>query len=351
MAKKHKKSMNKHLSQSVFVPHVKPPGSRPIITPAPAPAVKKVEWPALMFLSKSDQADDPLTIDALTALSAWTAPKKRINGVALRTGWDRVGDNTRYWDFLDAGVALGKLHDKKISILVTAGVTTPASVCALDDAACFLVTEQAGTPPKISDMGVPWNPTWQSRFGPFVKEFGARYNGKLAYVVMGGPGRRAESFFVFTDANISTFNAMGGLPKWEQGVKWIIDQYALAFPNTPFILDLGSPIPGAAGAASLQAVCDYGFSKYRGRFWTKSDGLSIGGPPNNSIGAKEIGVTGGGYQFGLPIGEDGDIVTLMRDVLNRGIGFGARLIEVYKEDCENELQWPNLEAANATMLK
>src|SRR5712691_7754611 len=67
--------------------------------------------------------------------------------VALRTQWGRVEPHEHanaddfYWDFLDQGVALAAAHGKKVSILVTAGVTTPQWV---DDAGAplFNVTEQ-----------------------------------------------------------------------------------------------------------------------------------------------------------------------------------------------------------------
>ena len=208
-------------------------------------------------------------------------------------------------------------------------------------------TGVAITTAQISPMPLPWDPVFQAKWGAFVQAFAARYGNapNLAYVVMGGPGRRAESYFCFTPDDMNYFiNTLGGLPNWEQGVQWIIDQYGTYFPNTPFILDMASPIPTTDGTASLQAMCDYGVAQYPGNhFGVKSDGLLYpSGPPNGSIGATEVTLlcptSTVGYQFFLPQGEAIDPVTgrFMLDLgLARGIGFGAHFIEVYASDCDD----------------
>ena len=230
--------------------------------------------------------------------------------------------------YLDQGVALAAAHGKKVSILVTAGVTCPQWVFDAG-APAFYVTEQAGyswitdgvttagsttvtsagntagwdsdsvglqisggsiptgativavnsssnvtisapatesatgvaiTTAQILPMPLPWDPVFQPKWGAFIQAFAARYGNapNLAYVVMGGPGRRAESFFCFTPEDMDYFtNTLGGLPNWEQGVKWIIDQYGTYFP-----IRRSSWPWGANSAArrndSIKAVCDYG---------------------------------------------------------------------------------------------
>jgi hypothetical protein len=385
----------------------------------------------IMYLENSDAVGDP--IHNWTTDPALTNPL--VQGIALRTQWGRVephehaNANDFYWDFLDQGVALAAAHGKKVSILVTAGVTTPQ--WGYDAGAAFFnVTEQAGyssitdgvttagsttvtsagdtadwdsdcvglrisggsiaagatiiavnssssvtisapvtasatgvaiVTAQIAPMPLPWDPVFQAKWGAFIQALAARYGSapNLAYVVMGGPGRRAESFFCFTDYDMDYFNnTLGGLPNWEQGVRWIIDQYGTYFPNTPFILDLGSPIPTSTGDASLQAMCDYGVAQYPGNhFGVKSDGLLYpSGPPNGSIGATEVSLlrptSTVGYQFFLPQGGAIDPATgrLMLDLgLARGIAFGAHFIEVYASDCNAPLSASVLARA-ATLL-
>ena len=374
----------------------------------------------IMYLENSDAVGDP--IHDWTDDPALTNPF--VQGIALRTQWGRVephehaNANDFYWDFLDQGVALAAAHGKKVSILVTAGVTTPQWVYDAG-APFFMVTEQSGyssitdgvttagsttvrsagntagwdssdsiglqisggsipagativavnssssvtisapatvsaphvaiVTAQISPMPLPWDPVFQAKWGAFIQAFAARYGSapNLAYVVMGGPGRRAESYFCFTDYDMNYFiNTLGGLPNWQQGVQWIIDQYGTYFPNTPFILDMASPIPTTDGTASLQAMCDYGVARYPGNhFGVKSDGLLYpGGPANGSIGATEVSLlrrtSTVGYQFFLPQGEAIDPVTgrFMLDLgLERGFSFGAHFIEVYASDCNDPI--------------
>src|SRR5882757_6106876 len=279
----------------------------------------------IMYLTNSDGVGDPIhdwsTDPALTNPFA--------QGIALRTQWGRLEPHEHanaddfYWDFLDQGVALAAAHGKKVSILVTAGVTTPQWVYDAGSPV-FMVTEQYGyssitdgittagsttlrsagntaawdssysiglqisgsgipagativavnssssvrisapatrsathiaiVTAQISPMPLPWDPVFQAKWGAFIQAFAARYGNaaNLAYVVMGGPGRRAESYFCFTADDVDYFiNTLGGLPNWELGVKWIIDQYATYFPNTPFMLAMADPIPTTDGDNSL----------------------------------------------------------------------------------------------------
>jgi fibronectin type 3 domain-containing protein len=386
----------------------------------------------IMYLTNSDAVGDPI--------HDWTDDPSLTNpfvqGVAIRTQWGRVEPHEHanaddfYWDFLDQGVALCAAHGKKVSILVTAGVTTPQWVYDAG-APVFNVTEQYGyssitdgvttagstrvrsagntagwnssysiglqisggsipagativavnssssvtisapatqsatglaiVTAQISPMPLPWDPVFQAKWGAFIQALAARYGNapNLAYVVMGGPGRRAESYFCFTDYDMDYFiNTLGGLPNWQQGVQWIIDQYGTYFPNTPFILDMASPIPTTDGTASLQAVCDYGVARYSGNhFGVKSDGLLYpSGPPNGSIGATEVSLlcptSTVGYQFWLFQGEAIDPPTgrFMLDLgLARGIAFGAHFIEVYSGDCDDPILAPLLTSAAAVL--
>jgi hypothetical protein len=114
-------------------------------------------------------------------------------------------------------------------------------------------TGVAITTAQILPMPLPWDPIFQQKWGAFIQAFAARYRNapNLAYVIMGGLGRTAESYFCFTPYDMDYFiNTLGGLPNWERGVNWIIDQYATYFPNTPFILNMASPIPTTDGTAS-----------------------------------------------------------------------------------------------------
>jgi hypothetical protein len=183
-----------------------------------------------------------------------TAGSTTVTSAGDSAGWDSNSVGLQiFGGSIPAGATI-------VSVNSSSNVTTSAP--ATESASGVAITTA-----QISPMPLPWDPIFQQKWGAFVQAFAARYGNapNLAYVIMGGPGRRAEAFFCFTPYDIEYFNTvLGGLPNWERGVKWITDQYGTYFPNTPFILALGAPIPTADGIASLQAVCDYGAAQHHG---------------------------------------------------------------------------------------
>jgi len=221
-------------------------------------------------------------------------------------------------------------------------------------------TGVAITTAKIEPMPLPWDPIFQQKWGAFIQALAARYgnNPNLAYVVMGGPGRRQEAYFCFTDYDMDYFiNTLGGLPNWELGVKWIIDQYGTYFPNTPFMLAMGDPIPTSDGDASLEAVVGYGMAQHPGNhFGVMSCGLQAYAPGPNSNGAEFIPLLSPtstvGFQFFIRQGEDIDPATGRFNLdlgLERGFNFGAHFIEVYPSDCNDPVLAPVLTTWGAVL--
>ena len=278
-----------------------------------------------------------------------TAGSTTVRSAGDTAGWDSsvsVGLQI-FGGSIPAGATIVRVNSSS-NVTISAPATQSATGVAI-------ITAQ------IEPMPLPWDPIFQQKWGAFIQAFAARYSSaaSLAYVVMGGPGRREESYFCFTDYDMDYFiNTLGGLPNWERGVKWIIDQYGTYFPNTPFILALGAPIPLPSGDDSLKAVVDYGVAQYPGNhFGVMSCGLQYpGGPDNGSLGATEVPLlcptSTVGYQFLLTQHEDIDPVTgrFMLDLgLERGMNFGAHFIEVYSGDCDDPVLAPVLIAAGARM--
>ena len=215
-------------------------------------------------------------------------------------------------------------------------------------------TGVAVTTAMIEPMPLPWDPVFQQKWGAFIQALGARYgnNPNVAYITMGGPGRRREAYFCFTPYDMDYFiNTLGGLPNWQQGVQWIIDQYGTYFPNTPFILAMADPIPTTDGDVTLDAVVAYGAAQYPGNhFGVMSCGLQYPtGPDPGSNGAQWIPYLSPtstvGFCFYGPQGPYTDPVTgrFMLDLgLERGFNFGAHFIEVYALDCNLTILQPVL---------
>ena len=295
---------------------------------------QKTSAQGIIYLLKADRPDFPSR--DLAKEPCWTNPS--VQGVLLRTFWNKIQPREEAidWSFFDQGVALAAQYDKKVGLLITAGVTTPQWVYAAG-AHEFTVTTPKG---PVLSMPLPWDPVFQAKWGDVIREFGARYdsNPHVAYVVMGGSGRRAESFFVSTPEDVAAFERLGGLTSWKTGVKCITGEYAKHFSATPFLLDLGAPVPSAQGRAALEDICNYAVAAYPHRFGVRSDGLAANYSPT-SFGATEIaaltGSTTVGFQMSVPskrkINPQGG--SLLADALNRGIGLGAHFIEVYAVDC------------------
>jgi hypothetical protein len=301
-----------------------------------------------MYLLQSDSVEKPLP--DLNRIPCWA--NDEIHGVAFRTQWNRVepSEGSYFWDNLDLCASLAEANGLTFSILVTAGVSTPEWVFEAG-ATRFEVTEENGS---MGSMSVPWDQVFLGKWKAFVSALAARYgnNPNLQYVVMGGFGRRAESFFVTTEEDQAAMDALAqqdgftdGLAGWLEGTKRIIKGYVKFFPTVPVILDLGSPYPTDAGTATLQEACDFGALKAPGHFAVKSDGLGPGGPPTKSMGVTEVSLLSPtslcGYQMTLPQ----DSPPNLQASLNRGIGFGAHFVEIYSSDCDDPASASVLQSA------
>ena len=158
-----------------------------------------------MYLLPSDQVEKPLP--DLATLPCWA--NDEVHGIAFRTQWSRVepSEHNYFWDVLDQCASLAEANGKTFSILVTAGVTTPQWVFDAG-ATKFEVSEENGS---VGSMPVPWDKVFQNKWSSFVSALATRYgsNPNLVYVVMGGFGRRAESFFVTTEEDQAALGRAG----------------------------------------------------------------------------------------------------------------------------------------------
>ena len=260
----------------------------------------------------------------------------------------RSAGNTAGWD---PTVSVGLLiSGGSIPAGATIVAVNSSSNVTISAPATASATGVAIVTAQILPMPLPWDPIFQQKWGAFLQVFAARYgnNPNVAYIVIGGPGRREESYFCFTADDMNYFiNTLGGLPNWEAGVEWIIDQYGTYFPNTPFIMATAAPIPTPDGDASIKTVVNYGVAQHPGNhFGVMSCALQYpSGPPNGSLGTTEVSllcpVSTVGYQFyigqrqypGGPAAIDPVTGRFMLDLgLERGFNFGAHFIEVYPSD-------------------
>src|SRR5205814_4683432 len=278
---------------------------------------------------------------------------------AITDGVTTAGSTT----VISAGDTAGWVFPDSVGLPISGGsIPAEATILTVNSSSNVTIsapaTESATgvaiTTAHIEPMPLPWDPVFQQKWGAFVQALAARYGNaaNLAYVTMGGPGRRREAYFCFAPYDMDYFiNTLGGLPNWEAGVRWIIDQYGTYFPNTPFILAMADPIPTPDGDASLEAVVNYGAAQYPGNhFGVMSCGLQYpNGPSAGSNGAEFIPLLSltstVGFCFYGPqnVSTDPDTGRFMLDMgLERGFNFGAHFIEVYRGDCDNPVLAPVL---------
>ncbi len=340
------------------------PTPNPKVTPTPTPKPTTGSHPlgiGIGYMLKTDKVDAPQPIPQADN-NAFT--NNHVQYVTCRTNWDRIephehaNANDFYWDFLDACTTQAVAHGKKFSILIGDGVQSPHWVY---DAGAFKfnVTTTPGKTPTVLPMPVPWDKVFQTKWGAMIHEVAARYgnNASLAYVDL-PIGCVIEGFFVNTDQDIATFNSLGGLTVWKEGVEFKIDKMTTEFSSKPITLITGAPMGTTDGQAALQAVFDYGVAQHPGNHMASSchDLWYTGAPGANSIGAKEALLltatsTPGFQDFrGTRTGIDTATGRYQLDVtLEFGVNYGAKFVEVWAGDCDDPVLAPFLDKWGAYM--
>ena len=270
----------------------------------------------------------------------WNNPA--LDGVRWRSGWNRVQkkvDGPYDWSGPDAALALAQKHGKQIGISFVALMAPPDG---LEAAGCKFVQLSYGRLPWIND------PVFLAKWSDFIKAAGARYDGKVDYIAMGGLGRVIESGIGRKPSDMATLDALGGLAGWESAVKAITAAHAAAFQQTPFIFTAAKPYRSPEGNATLRRVINELTPKYPRRFGIMDCSLNAhsgtGYLPNelvrkwsatNPCGLQFLTSTRGfnGHSMGGSLAE----------ALDAGVRLGAHWIEIYHLDGDNP--------ANAKLLK
>ena len=270
----------------------------------------------------------------------WTNPA--IDGVRWRGGWNRVQrkvDGPYDWSGPDAALTLAQRHGKQIGISFVALMAPPEG---LEAAGCKFVQLSYGKVPWVND------PVFLAKWSDFIKAAGARYDGKVDYVAMGGLGRVIESGIGRRPSDMQALDALGGLAGWESAAKAITEAHAMAFQRTPFIFTAAKPYNKPAGRDALEHVINYLAPKYPKRFGIMNCSLNAhsrtGYLPNelvqkwsstNPCGLQFLTSTHGfkGHSMGGSLAE----------ALDAGVRLGAHWIEIYSLDGDNP--------ANANLLR
>jgi Beta-galactosidase len=296
-------------------------------------------------LLPGDTVKEP--VNDLAGKPCWNNPN--IAGVVLRTDWAKIepSENAYDWTYLDTGVARAQASNKKIAISVQAGINSPEWI--------YTLGAQGIKIPGYGTMPLPWDSVFQKNWASLVKQLGARYDGVsvVAYVTMGGPGRTEQLYVCTSPYSVRDFNRDGGTEAWTQAAEAIMEMYAAAFPNTPFLYAYGSPDAHPKSSVPFSNVISYGVNKYPERFGIKSDALhpkmSPSFWPNVYIPALSSSTTVGYQMLKEFAGSTVDGGTL-REALNSGVSKKAHFIEVYNRDCDDQKEQRTISEANKDLL-
>jgi len=270
----------------------------------------------------------------------WTNPA--IDGVRWRSGWNRVQkkiDGPCDWSAPDAAVALAHKNGKQIGISFVALTAAPDG---LEAAGCKFAQLSYGKIPWIND------PVFLSKWTDFIKAAGARYDGKVDYIAMGGLGRVIESGIGRSPSDMQALDALGGLRGWESAVKAITEAHAAALHQTPFIFTAAKPYNAPEGRVLLQRVINDLAAKYPKRFGVMNCSLNAqsgGGYLPNELVRRWSATNPCGLQFLTSTrGFKGRSMRgSLADALDSAVRLGARWVEIYPPDGDNP--------ANAKLLK
>jgi hypothetical protein len=294
----------------------------------PLASAQSKPWPAgvirFFSLDVSSPENDP----------SWN--NTNLDGVRLRASWSDLAPlrGVYDWSSVDRIFSIAAQHGKFVGLSVAAGVGTPQWVY---DAGAYRYQLLDGTG---QSMTLPWDSGFQSKYLPFVREMGRRYDGdpSLHYIVMGGLGQIIETYLSKSGADDAALTALGGLDAWVAAAKHIISVYASAFPTTPFFITAARVLTNDYDQVALREVIDWGVATYPGRFGIMNCTLNANSStvyyPNEAIytyrGTQPVGF----QMLCSSIRNRRLLGGTLDEALSAGVNLGAEYVEIYQSDAD-----------------
>ena len=267
-----------------------------------------------------------------------------LDGVRLRPIWSDLAPSRGVYDWssVDRIFAIAAQHGKFVGLSVAAGLYTPQWVY---DAGAYEYTLLDGT---HQSMTLPWDPVFQSKYLPFIREMGRRYDGNpsLRYIVMGGLGQNIESYLSKSDADDAALTALGGLDAWVAAAEQIISVYAAAFPTTPFFITASRVLTNDYDQVALKEVLEWAVATYPGRFGIMNATLNANSStayyPNLAIYTYRDTQPVGFQMLCSSINDPRRLGGTLDEALTAGVDLGAEYVEVYQSDADAPANQPVL---------
>lgn len=309
------------------------PTASPTVTPTPA-SVKRPRG-TMYLLDRNFNDTAGFTNDAM-------------DGVRLRMGWNEVQPSVGApydWSKPDRALDNAQKNGKQIG-MGFAALSDEANPAGLEAAGCQMVDLSSGRVPWVND------PKFLELYGKFVADQGARYDGKVDYIVMGALGlKNFESHIANNSEDQAALDALGGLPKIQEAHKKIAQFFHNAFPKTRFIYTAANYYSNDAGMKALEETIAYLAPLYGELFGLQNCTLNARSnvsQPINAVVNKYAATNSCGLQFLTNCETGFGGVTCngtLEETLNAGLPIlkNRGYIEVYPKDANNP--------ANAQLFK
>ena len=269
-----------------------------------------------------------------------------LDGVRLRPIWSDLAPSSETidWSSVDAIFDIAAEHGKIVGLSVSAGISSPEWVY---DAGAMKY-EILGGNEEGESMPLPWDPVFQSKWLPFVRAMGRRYDGNpsLRYVVISGLSQNLETFLSGSSADDVALTALGGIDAWVAASKKIISVYAKAFPTTPFFITAARVFTNDQDQVALRAVIEWGVATYPGRFGIMTASLNADSSttyyPNEAIYTYRDTQPVGFQMLCSSIKDPVRLRGTLNEALSAGVELGGEYVEVYQSDADAPVNQPVL---------
>src|SRR4029453_9241231 len=259
-----------------------------------------------------------------------------LDGVRLRPIWSDLAPSKGVYDWtsVDAIFDIAAEHDRTIGLSVSAGLYTPQWVYDAG-ATKYHLLDGSG-----DSMPLPWDTAFQTKWLPFVRAMGARYEGNptLGYIVISGLSQNLETNLSSSKADDAALKALGGIDAWVAAAKKIIGVYASAFPTTPFFITASRVFTDDFDNDALRQVIDWGVATYPGRFGLMNTTLNANSStvyyPNEAIYTYKDTQPVGFQMLCSSIKDPVRLGGTLDEALLAGIALGAEFVEVYQSDAD-----------------
>lgn len=195
--------------------------------------------------------------------------RAEVDGFRLRLSWPDLEPSDGVYTFndLQTSLDLAMAFSKDVGIGVGAGISCPT-----------WLESKGAIFNSVTIKGVaarepwPFDPVYMTYWARFIQKLAAQFENHpaLKYIVMGGFGQGFGCDVVQVEPDITNFINAGGLPAWAISGHATAAMFAAAFPTTPIILQLNSPIPNNAGKNALSDMVVYvaaNFAQHVGFLW------------------------------------------------------------------------------------